>query len=243
MTSVYMYDGINSLAAGIARQFPDAPKVAYYVDGIYAWSQAEIGLFPRADHVTIAVRASTNAGDVLDVERYDASPDQAEGWIAMRKAAGLYRPTVYCSRAVVPAVRVGTGRFVLGTDYDLWVADYDGSEASVYPGLAAKQFRSTSEWDQSVVYDLEWPHRKAPAPPQPPSAWPAGMILRPGDTGPAVTVLQLALSDSGRRGVRGIAVDGVFGAQTETSLRNYQAARGLTVDGIAGPQVRAALGV
>jgi peptidoglycan hydrolase-like protein with peptidoglycan-binding domain len=29
--------------------------------------------------------------------------------------------------------------------------------------------------------------------------------------------------------------DGVFGAQTDASVRNFQRANGLTVDGIAGP--------
>lgn len=240
---VLMYDGINSLAAGIARQFPGAAKVAGYVNGRYAWSRAEWDLFPHADHVTISVTASANAGDVLDVEIGDATPSQTANWIAMRKAAGLYRPTIYCSLSVVPAVRAGTGSYVLGRDYDLWVAHYTGQPHQAYPGCAATQYESTAGWDASLVHDLGWPHRKPPGTPPPAPAWPAGLVLRPGDTGEAVRVLQQALSDSGRRGVRGIAVDGAFGAQTEMALRNYQAARGLTVDGIAGPATRAALGV
>jgi hypothetical protein len=166
--SVLMYDGINSLAAGIARQFPNATKVAGYLNGIYAWSQAQWNLFPHADHVTISVTAAANAGDVLDVEVGDAAPNQAAGWIAMRKAAGLYRPTIYCSRSVIPAVRAGTGSYVLGKDYDIWVADYTGSPHPVTaPGTpsatcAATQYESTANWDASMVYDTDWPHRKAP---------------------------------------------------------------------------------
>lgn len=180
-TAVLMYDGIASLAAGIAREFPDAPKVAYYVDGRYAWSPAEIALFPHADHVTIAVRASTNAGDVLDVETGDATPAEAAGWITARHAAGLYRPTVYCSESVVPAVRAATGHLILGRDYDIWVAHYDGSQAPpVPPGLpaasyAAKQYLATSGWDKSVVYDPGWPHRQPDHPaPVPAPASPSG---------------------------------------------------------------------
>lgn len=177
--SILMYDGINSLAAGIARAFPDAAKVAGYIDGTYAWSRADWDLFPHADHVTIAVRASTNAGDVLDVERGDASPDQAHGWIAMRKAAGLYRPTVYCSRSVIPAVRAGTGAFILGKDYDIWVADYTGQPHQVAaPGspaatCAATQYESTPGWDATAVFDQGWPHRVPPAVPGLPA--PGGM--------------------------------------------------------------------
>jgi hypothetical protein len=166
-----MPDGINSLAAGIARAFPGAALVAGYVDGDYAWSQADWGLFPGADHVLVSVRAADGVGDVLDVENGDATPEQTAGWITARKAAGLYRPTVYCDLETVPAVRAGTGSYILGVDYDIWVASYDGSQdAPGVPGLppaefAAKQYESTAGWDLSAVYDDGWPHRKAPAPP------------------------------------------------------------------------------
>jgi hypothetical protein len=245
--SVYMYDGVNSLAPGIARQFPDAVKVAGYISGPYAWSQADWDLFPHADHVTIATMATVNAGDVLDVEAGDATPGQSAGWIAMRKAAGLYRPTVYCSRSVIPAVRAGTGAFVLGRDYDIWVADYDDSLASVYPLAVAKQYRSTSQYDVSVVYDAGWPHRKppgAPVPPPPPvgPVWPAGVTLREGDSGGAVRVLQAALRGSGVYGARGLSpVDGVFGAHTLAAVRAFQHGVHLLVDGVAGPATRTAL--
>lgn len=39
-----------------------------------------------------------------------------------------------------------------------------------------------------------------------------------------------------------IAVDGVFGSQTETMVKRFQAAEGLEVDGIAGPSTWAELG-
>jgi hypothetical protein len=149
-----MYDGINALAAGIARQFPDAAKVVGYINGAYAWSQADWDLFPHANHVTISVTAGANAGDVLDVETGDATPGQTAGWIAMRKAAGLYRPTIYCSLDVIPAVRVGTGSYILGKDDDIWAADYTGVPHEV-PGCAATQYESTANYDVSIVYDAE----------------------------------------------------------------------------------------
>jgi hypothetical protein len=175
--SADMYDGVRSLAPGIARQFPKLRKVAGYVNGHYAWGQAEWNLFPHADHVTITVTADANAGDVLDVEVGDAKPDQAAGWIAMRKAAGLYRPTIYCSRLVIPAVRTGTGRYVLGRDYDIWVADYTGQPHAVTapgPGAAvqcaATQYENTADWDASMIYADGWPFRTPPGP-----AAPAGL--------------------------------------------------------------------
>jgi hypothetical protein len=99
----------------------------------------------------------------------------------MRKAAGLYRPTIYCSRSVIPAVRAGTGSYILGKDYDIWVADYTGSPHQVTaPGApaatcAATQYESTANWDASIVYDTAWPHRKPPVqvPPPVPGQLPA----------------------------------------------------------------------
>jgi len=59
-------------------------------------------------------------------------------------------------------------------------------------------------------------------------------VLRRDDHGPDVVILQRKLSGSGIRGARGIAVDGIFGEQTEIAVRNYQKAEGLQVDGIVG---------
>ena len=179
-----MYDGINSLAGAIAKAFPDTAMVAGYVNGLYAWTQAEWDLFPHAKHVTISITASANAGDVLDVENGDATPAQTEGWIRMRKSAGYYRPTIYCSRSVIPEVRQGTGPYILGRDYDIWAADWTGSPHEVTaPGspsatCCATQYESTEEYDVSAVYDSGWPHRTQSAPqPQPtkPPAEPTGL--------------------------------------------------------------------
>ena len=181
--SVLMYDGINALAAGIAKAFPSAAVVAGYINGKYVWSQQDWNLFPHANHVEITITASVNAGDVLDVEQGDATPGQTAGWIAMRKAAGYYRPTIYCSRSVIPAVRAGTGKYVLGRDYDIWVADYTGAAHEVTaPGspsatCAATQYESTANYDVSMIYDSGWPHRKAPAPTQAKLPAPSGVSV------------------------------------------------------------------
>jgi peptidoglycan hydrolase-like protein with peptidoglycan-binding domain len=70
---------------------------------------------------------------------------------------------------------------------------------------------------------------------------PPTAVLKQGDRGPDVTILQRKLSGSGVRGARGVAVDGSFGAQTEIAVRNYQKAEGLQVDGTVGPATWAQL--
>ena len=61
--------------------------------------------------------------------------------------------------------------------------------------------------------------------------------LRRGSKGDGVKWLQTALNTRGY----GLAVDGGFGAKTESAVRHFQAARGLAVDGVAGPKTKAKL--
>lgn len=59
------------------------------------------------------------------------------------------------------------------------------------------------------------------------------VILRPGDRGPAVAVLQRAL---------GLADDGIFGPDTLAALEAFQRRAGLPVDGLVGRRTWEALG-
>lgn len=82
-----------------------------------------------------------------------------------------------------------------------------------------------------------------PQPPTPPAPEPPQIfcpVLRSGDRGPAVRLLQTLLRD---RGFYRGAIDGVFGARTERAVREFQRREGLTVTGVVtGPTWRA-LGV
>jgi peptidoglycan hydrolase-like protein with peptidoglycan-binding domain len=77
------------------------------------------------------------------------------------------------------------------------------------------------------------PHVTTPATPEPPTTSEHHIRLESGAEGRQVRILQHAL---------GLAVDGVFGPQTEAAVRAFQTSRGLTVDGVVGPQTSAALG-
>ncbi len=71
-----------------------------------------------------------------------------------------------------------------------------------------------------------------------PQTWGALLVtVQQGDQGPAVEAVQSQLAS---RGVT-LAVDGKFGPQTNSAVRDYQQAHALSVDGIAGPQTWQAL--
>lgn len=65
------------------------------------------------------------------------------------------------------------------------------------------------------------------------------LVLRKGSTGAAVKELQELLNTDSRYG--GLKVDGIFGSDTLSSVRAFQADSGLTPDGIVGPLTWAAL--
>jgi hypothetical protein len=60
-------------------------------------------------------------------------------------------------------------------------------------------------------------------------------VIRRSSSGVAVQLIQQALVDSGFPLPR-FGVDGKFGTETESALRNYQTAHGLGADGIVGPE-------
>lgn len=245
MSERTMYDGINTDASVIRRLAKPGDGIAYYIDGMFAWSQALINLFPDLWHVTITVLG--NPADVGDCETGDMTPDGLARWIVDRKAAGYWRPTGYRSLSLMGDIRQSTGKLVMGIDWDAWVADYDNSMSNVYPGAALKQFRSTANYDQSEVYDAGWPHRVKPqpvpvGPPVHGARWGAGVTLQYGNFGNAVLAMQQAMNKSGLVGVRNLTEDGRFGLQTQTAVKNLESKANIPVDtGIAGNQVRGAL--
>ena len=147
-----MFDSIT--AADIPAS---AQLVAGYIDLSSRWSAADWTRFPGATLVRIARSASTNDGHVLDVERFLATPDQAPGWVQMRRSAGA-NPTVYCNGSSLGAVQAA---FVAAgvPQPHYWIARYDNVPA-VPAGVVAKQYindpSSGGHYDLSAVADY-WP--------------------------------------------------------------------------------------
>lgn len=153
-----MYDAIG----GKARNIPgDAQLVAGYIDGAYAWTQAEWGLFPSSVKATITVFGSI--ADVADVEHGDMSATDAPLWAARMRDMGRV-PSVYCSLSVQPAVRAAFA--ARGMPEPLWwLAHWDGV-AAVPAGAVAMQYTDNSQigspYDTSAVLDY-WPGVDGPA--------------------------------------------------------------------------------
>lgn len=94
VTGVDMYD--STVPEHIP---PDSAYVAGYMDGAWPWMRTRPALFPKAKKLDIAVFASTQA-KCLDVEKGNATPQQAPGWAKDQRALGE-DPWVYCSRLSV----------------------------------------------------------------------------------------------------------------------------------------------
>jgi len=91
LTNIDMYD--STVPANIPA---GAKYVAGYVDGAWPWMRTHPNLFPNATKLTFCVFASSRAR-CLDVEKGNATPAQAPGWVKAERAAGE-DPWVYCSR-------------------------------------------------------------------------------------------------------------------------------------------------
>ncbi len=158
-----MYDS-TSLAA-----IPQSAAMVASYDTGYPQSPAAWARFSGKPEIHIVQRSGVyTEGDVLDVEPGCAGTQDCFPFIKNRKARGYFRPTIYGSLSWVPAIRSATGRYRLGVDYDLWVADWDGTLSNPYPGVAVKQYASTHSYDLNAVFDSGWPHRKGIMPPPPP---------------------------------------------------------------------------
>lgn len=147
-----MYDSTNAGSIPLGVEM-----VAGYVDGAYRWIDADWARFPDAIKVRIACFASTNDGQVLDVESGCAAPHEAPGWVTRARARGV-DPTVYMSASAWSAVRAAfVDAGVAEPHY--WVAHYD-NVIVIPPGAVAKQYANEplagGHFDLSVVAD-HWP--------------------------------------------------------------------------------------
>jgi hypothetical protein len=119
---------------------PDAKWVAGYIGGQWPTFVSLKKRFPKARRVSIAVEAIYEA-DVLDVERYDATPAEAPGWVTRMRAKGRI-PVVYCNKSTLGAVEAAFQSAHVAPPF-YWVADWT-AEAHMVSGSVATQWANGS---------------------------------------------------------------------------------------------------
>jgi hypothetical protein len=159
-----MADSVHPML--IPEQFHMRPNgVLAYLDGEYAWTDQECSDFARLWRISVTGNPAHALGArEIDVERFDANPDDVPAYRDARSEHGL-STHVYCSRSTVPAVldAIGTEdhiRWHIATlDNNTWnpvsIANSIHSETGrlITPDLVvAIQCYSYSNYDVSLLY-------------------------------------------------------------------------------------------
>jgi len=143
-----MYDSVNPEAIPV-----DAPAIALYLDGPYAWPGDQMRRFPTPYTLTITTRMNVLA-DVIDVERGDASDAESVMWARRRLAMGI-TPIVYKDESGLDANRAAFT--AAGVPLPLyWVAHWTGAAPTVLPaGVFAVQYANSAQaggdYDLSIM--------------------------------------------------------------------------------------------
>lgn len=155
-----MYDSVNLAYVAKNVKIPPHSIVAYYCDGpraILTGAQVQ-DMFPDSQLNPIDVNGTrARIARSVDCETEDVTPDMLEQWLTdFKNDNPAYehgaRGEIYCDRVNIPLVRKGTGKYILGRDYYLWIATGDGT---IYTGTGvnACQNRWLRGYDTSVVFD------------------------------------------------------------------------------------------
>lgn len=146
-----MYDSVD--VENIPRH---AQAVAGYVGGEWPTYNKLRALFPNAHVLSIAVNASQNA-HCLDVEKGDATIEEAPHWIHRQHERGLKLPVIYIElsryHSLVDELH---GNNVKVADIRLWIAHYTGHPHVCTRhtcGLAAPLLGA------STLYGTQWTNR------------------------------------------------------------------------------------
>lgn len=151
MTQVTMYDSTQP------HLIPkDAQYIAVYGNGEYvADTRAVHEQFPGARILSIDVNGSApKTCSVLDIERFDATPEQLPAWVTERLDGdpGWYcRPYVNASNWERARAAASELPAKLQAQIRWWVADWTNA-AHIPAGAAACQWRSTNNFDISDCY-------------------------------------------------------------------------------------------
>lgn len=161
---------------------PTGGSYAYlgYVDGLWPTYAELVKKFPNHKLVDMAVFASDNA-TALDIEKGDATIDQAPAWFERQVARGVYRPVLYTQASNMKALEQEmASKHIARSAYRLLAAHYGlkahlcGPKACGFgmSGADGTQWTKTAlgmNLDQSLLLpDFFDPRPVPPKPPVPP---------------------------------------------------------------------------
>ncbi|MBV9839353.1 MAG: hypothetical protein JO156_14665 [Solirubrobacterales bacterium] len=137
----------------------DAPAVAGYVGGFWPTYLRLLQNFPRAYHLSIAVNSGEDA-ECLDIERGDATPYDAPGWVRRQMARGVRRPVLYASVSTMNEVVAAIASDGINAgEVRLWTAHYTGSPHICGPqncGYGLRVGADATQWtDRALARNLD----------------------------------------------------------------------------------------
>jgi hypothetical protein len=112
----------------VVAKMPAGGAYAYagYVNGLWPTFPELKAKFPGHHLLDITVFASENA-TCLDIERGDASINDAPAWVARQALRGVYRPVLYTEASNMAKLeRTMTAAHIPRIGYRLWIAHYNG---------------------------------------------------------------------------------------------------------------------
>lgn len=255
MTDLTFYD-----AAVPPPNPPQTDGIAFYIggDAAHVWTLAEIQATKARYRLPIFVRSDPSAAN--------ADLDAAEAARALT-SIGAPRGSLVAwdtETAADPAYMTTVCRLITGYGYALidygsqsalfgnelppeayyWGADWTGRQA-VLPGDSGTQYAEDGEYDLDVFKAglPFWDTHPGHIAPLSPITWQETMMQQlptvlQGTTGNTVKTVQgLCVA----RGFTSLAIDGVFGPATDSTVRLIQTAARIIVDGKVGPQTWPAL--
>jgi peptidoglycan hydrolase-like protein with peptidoglycan-binding domain len=238
-------------------KLPAGPDFAYagYVGGLFPTFPELQRRFPGHRLLSIAVNASEDA-ECLDIEKGDATVEDAPGWFKRQVARGVAFPVLYCSAGNLIALEstmaaAGISRLA----YRLWSAHYTHAEHLCSPKTCGFGFTEVdgTQWtnqangislDQSVLIP-EFFSTGSPVPDWEVTIMNKLPTLQQGakDTPGHVyfvsrmqALIKVLAQINNIAGAKDLVIDGNFGAATKDALEAIQHHWGLTQDGVCGPK-------
>jgi hypothetical protein len=155
-----LYMGDTASRSPAEPEYPLIAVAGYVVPSSFLSYRTLVTRYYPHKHILSITPSASETAEVLDVERYDASPDEAGEWVRRMIEEGIYRPCIYAQESNMSLV-IESLRGIPRAHYRLWVAAWDGIH-DVPPGYDAHQFygTQTGSWDYSIVNPDFFPEAK-----------------------------------------------------------------------------------